>query len=121
MKQFDNSDDREPLFAPAGKLVEAKGLGLKNIFALLDCLREQYRQEDQELIMETRLHPGSDSGAQIKVRRDALRRQFARVGAYLETYYSKSLLEYNGRRHFNDDQEYSGMESSAKTIPTSGY
>ena len=115
------SDNAEPIFAPAGKLVEAKGLSKETLMAMLDVLHHRFKVENRELILEQMNHPGSDRGLQLREMREAARRAYGKIHSFIEEYYPTSLGQHLAWRRFkNDAQKHTRVEAPAKAIPIPG-
>ena len=117
------SDNAEPIFAPAGKLVEAKGLSKATLLAMLDVLHHRFKVENLEYMQEQIRNPGSDRGKQLLEMRAAARKAYAKVHAFVEEYYPTSLGQHLAWKRFKNEvkhQEDTRVAAPAETVPTSG-
>ena len=107
------SDNAEPIFAPAGKLVEAKGLSKETLMAMLDVLHHRFKVENRELILEQMNHPGSDRGLQLREMREAARRAYGKIHSFIEEYYPTSLGQHLAWRRFKNEAKHEDTRVAA--------
>ena len=113
-----SQSDVEPIFAPAGKLVEAKGLSKATLLAMLDVLHHRFKVENLEYMQEQIRNPGSDRGKQLLEMRAAARKAYGKIHAFIEEYYPTSLIQHLAWRRFkNDAQKHTGVEAPAEALP----